>query len=182
MSPGCLNGNIARHGISLLRRFGLASVTASIRRHLFIVTILAVDDDAIVLMGTVTMLEELGHQVVEAYSGKKALETLRQASVDLVIIDHVMPTMTGLQLITAIRQDYPDLPVLLATGYVELPSGADRSLPRLSKPFALEELAGAINAAMSVSRAENVTFLSQRLRQATRTQTSPGPGTSTDSA
>ncbi|NDW08019.1 response regulator, partial [Jiella pacifica] len=93
-----------------------------------------------------------------------------------------MPMMTGLQLIAAIRQDYPDLPVLLATGYVELPAGADQSLPRLSKPFSLEELAGAINAAMSVSRAENVTFLSQRLRQATRAQTSPGPGTSTDSA
>ncbi|NDW07694.1 response regulator [Jiella sp. 40Bstr34] len=127
-------------------------------------TILAVDDDAIVLMGTVALLEELGHTVVEAHSGKVALEILRQTKVDLVITDHAMPVMTGLQLIAAIRQDHPDLPVLLATGYVELPDGADQSLPRLSKPFSSEQLAIAIDAALIAPPADNVTFLRPRPR------------------
>ncbi|ORE90617.1 MHYT domain-containing protein [Aurantimonas sp. 22II-16-19i] len=127
-------------------------------------TILAVDDDAIVLMGTVAMLEELGHQVIEATSGKMALELLRENAVDLVITDQAMPLMTGLQLIAAVRQDHPELPVLLATGYVELPPGVDQNLPRLSKPFSSENLAEAMNAALAASRSANVTFLHQRLR------------------
>jgi PleD family two-component response regulator len=50
--------------------------------------VLAVDDDALVLMNTVAMLEDLGHAVFEAYSGKEALEILRrEESVELVITD-----------------------------------------------------------------------------------------------
>ncbi|MFY9878426.1 MAG: PAS domain S-box protein, partial [Pseudolabrys sp.] len=55
-------------------------------------TILAVDDDALVLMNTVSMLEDLGHAVFEAYSGKEALEILRREdSIDLVVTDQAMP-------------------------------------------------------------------------------------------
>ncbi|MGC2687423.1 MAG: PAS domain S-box protein, partial [Pseudolabrys sp.] len=62
-------------------------------------TILAVDDDALVLMNTVSMLEDLGHAVFEAYSGKEALEILRREdSIDLVVTDQAMPKMTGTEL------------------------------------------------------------------------------------
>ncbi len=125
-------------------------------------TILAVDDDAIVLMGTVAMIEDLGHRAIEANSGKKALEILRTTPVDLVITDHAMPAMTGLQLIEQLRQHHPDLPALLATGYVEMPAGFDYRLPRLSKPFSLSGLSEAINAAVQVARSDNVTFLHQK--------------------
>jgi len=68
-------------------------------------TILAVDDDALVLMNTVAMLEDLGHSVFEAYSGKEALELMRQEeSIDLVITDQAMPQMSGVQLAKIIRQ------------------------------------------------------------------------------
>ena len=115
-------------------------------------------------MGTVAMLDDLGHQVIEATSGQMALEMLRESAVDLVITDQAMPGMTGLQLIASIRQDHPGLPVLLATGYVELPPGIDQNLPRLSKPFSTESLASAINAALAAARSDNVAFLHQRLR------------------
>ena len=108
-------------------------------------TVLAVDDDALVLMNTAAMLEDLGHVVVEALSGPAALEALRKnEAIDLVITDHAMPKMTGTQLAEAVRQERPDVPVILATGYAELPPGGDRSLPYLSKPFGARQLADAI--------------------------------------
>jgi CheY-like chemotaxis protein len=103
-------------------------------------TILAVDDDALVLFNTVAMLEDLGHNVLEAMSGEAALEQLRNNKVDMVITDQAMPQMTGAQLIDAIRAQWPALPVVLATGYAELPAGMARNTPRLAKPFTEADL------------------------------------------
>jgi CheY-like chemotaxis protein len=106
--------------------------------------VLAVDDDALVLINTVAMLEDLGHRVFPATSAKEALAMLRRETVDLVITDYAMPQMTGLQLAEAVRADRADLPVILATGYAELPADATPVLPRLSKPFFQRDLAAAI--------------------------------------
>jgi CheY-like chemotaxis protein len=108
--------------------------------------ILAVDDDALVLMNTAAMLEDLGHEVTEAYSGRDALEALANGNFDVVITDHAMPRMTGAQLAKEIRQRWPHLHVVLATGYAELPPDADPGLPRLSKPFSQHELDRAVSA------------------------------------
>ena len=103
------------------------------------------DDDALVLLNTVAMLEDLGHTVFEATSGKGALEIIRrQRRIDLVITDQAMPNMSGSDLAAAIRSERPELPIILATGYAELPPGADQSLPTLSKPFRQQQLADAI--------------------------------------
>jgi PAS domain S-box-containing protein len=108
-------------------------------------TILAVDDDALVLMNTVAMLEDLGHTALEAYSGKEALDILRsEDAVDLVITDQAMPQMTGSQLAKAIKHEWPDIPVLLATGYADRVPGDDLGLPKLTKPYMQRELADAI--------------------------------------
>ena len=108
-------------------------------------TVLAVDDDALVLMNTVAMLEDLGHTAFEAFSGKDALEILRREdSIDLVITDQAMPHMTGTQLAKAIKQEWPDVSVLLATGYAELRPEDEIGLPKLSKPFLQGELAAAL--------------------------------------
>jgi CheY-like chemotaxis protein len=104
-----------------------------------------VDDDALVLLNTAAMLEDLGHTVLEASSGKSALEILRrEGNIDLVITDQAMPHMTGSDLAAAIRLERPGLPIILATGFAELPPGADEALPKLSKPFLQQQLADAI--------------------------------------
>lgn len=111
-------------------------------------TVLAVDDDRLVLMNTVAMLEEMGHTVLEATSGPQALEILRrQAMVDLLITDEAMPQMTGLQLAKIVQTERPGLPIILATGYAEVPR--DAMVPKLSKPFFQEDLARAVAAAMN---------------------------------
>jgi len=108
--------------------------------------VLAVDDDVLVLFNTVAMLEDLGHQVCEATSGHEALARVKSGEpLDLVITDQAMPEMTGMQLASAIRQEHPELAVLLATGYADLPLGGGQTdLPRLAKPFLQHELAQAI--------------------------------------
>jgi PAS domain S-box-containing protein len=110
------------------------------------VTILVVDDDPLIAMSTVDMLEDLGHQVIEARSGPAALAILRNGNkVDLMITDYSMPKMTGMQLAAAARALRPELPILLATGYAELPpGGSDLELPRLAKPYMQETVAAEI--------------------------------------
>jgi len=108
------------------------------------IVVLAVDDDSLVLVNTVAMLEDLGHRALAAASAKEALAVLERESVDLVITDYAMPQTTGMQLAAAIEAEHPELPVILATGYAELPPGAAVHLPRLTKPFLQRDLAVAI--------------------------------------
>ena len=107
--------------------------------------VLAVDDDALVLMNTSAMLAEMGHEVTEAYSGRDALKAMEAGGYDLVITDHAMPQMTGAQLSAQIRQRWPQVAIILATGYAELPSDADQGLPRLGKPFSQADLMRAVD-------------------------------------
>ena len=88
------------------------------------------------------MLDDLGHTGLAASSGKEALDILRQqGSVDLVITDYAMPHMTGLQLAEAIKKEWPELPVIIATGFAEMEPGTESTLPKLAKPFTEAELA-----------------------------------------
>lgn len=108
-------------------------------------TVLYVDDDALIAMCTVEMLEDLGHEVIEANSASGALDILQKGrAVDLLITDYSMPKMNGAELASAARVLRPDLPILLATGYAELPSNAGVELPRIAKPFRQEQLAATI--------------------------------------
>lgn len=106
-------------------------------------TILAIDDDALVLMSTSAMIEELGHTVLEATSARQALRIMRDgAAVDLVITDQAMPDMTGVELAQLLRKDWPDLPIVLATGYSDLPGSPP--FPMIGKPFSEKDLAQTI--------------------------------------
>jgi CheY-like chemotaxis protein len=100
-------------------------------------------------MNTVAMLEDLGHTVVEASNGAEALAALKvRGDVDLVITDFSMPKMTGRELAVEVAQGWPTVPVILATGYSELPPGERVDATRLAKPFGQDELAKAIDTAM----------------------------------
>jgi len=69
------------------------------------------------------MLEDLGHTVLRCSGAEEAL-ALIDDSVDLVISDQVMPKMTGAQLFEIVRKDRPALPLVLASGFADLPRGA----------------------------------------------------------
>ena len=111
--------------------------------------VLLVDDDILVSMGAADMLLDLGHSVTEAQSGPHALKLLEtDAPFDIVVTDYAMPGMNGFELAQRIKERNPKLPIILATGYAELP--ADRSIEfgHLSKPYTSKDLAGALEKAV----------------------------------
>jgi signal transduction histidine kinase len=113
-------------------------------------TVLIVDDDNLVMTGTAAMILDLGHTAIEAHSGAEALAVLGSGTkVDVVLTDHAMPAMTGLQLAEFIRTRFPGLPIILATGYAELPvDPATLGIARLAKPCTQHEIAAAIHEAV----------------------------------
>jgi PAS domain S-box-containing protein len=113
-------------------------------------SVLAVDDDPLILENTAAMLEDLGHRVARATSGERALQKMHTiSSLDVVLTDEGMPGMTGLQLLERIRAQRPNMPILLVTGYSDLPSGSHPHVRRLNKPFDQSALARALEAVMS---------------------------------
>ena len=116
--------------------------TADVVRHAArAAVILFVDDDPLIAMSTTEMLEDLGHRVIGVNSGLHALDIIRsEQPIDLMMTDHVMPGMTGIELAAATRQVRPSLPILLATGYADLPEGSQLDLPRLAKPYHQDQL------------------------------------------
>jgi signal transduction histidine kinase len=109
--------------------------------------VLLVDDDAMVAASTAAMLEDLGHDIVEASSAESALQLLHgDSAIDIVITDHAMPGFTGAELAAQIRRRWPSLPVVLVSGYRELPGDEHPDLPRLSKPYRQDDLARMIAA------------------------------------
>jgi CheY-like chemotaxis protein len=109
-------------------------------------TILVVDDDDLVSASTAAILSDLGHEVVEVNSGAAALAALEGGlRPDLIVTDQAMPSMTGLELIERVRRLHPALPVLLATGYADLPKTAAQQLPRLLKPYTQQQICAEVN-------------------------------------
>jgi CheY-like chemotaxis protein len=107
--------------------------------------VLVVDDDPLVVAGTAEMLEDLGHQPIEASSGVGALALLgADSAIDVVVTDYAMPGMNGAELAAKIRLGWPHLPVAIISGYAALP-GVGGDLPRLNKPYRRGELAALID-------------------------------------
>lgn len=111
-----------------------------------VLKILLVDDELLVRSGTAMMLDELGHDVTEAASGKQALEILsEQPHFDLAITDYRMPDMDGMELISKARHLIPALKAVLMTGYdADDPRFAELEAGSLSKPFGLDDLEAAL--------------------------------------
>jgi len=114
-------------------------------------TILLVDDEALVRQATLALLHDLGHQVVEADNGAAALDHLRLHPVDILITDYLMPGMSGLELAREARKSVPDLPVLMITGFADLADDTASDVSRLPKPFNIDELARSIESEIARS-------------------------------
>jgi signal transduction histidine kinase len=120
--------------------------------------VLIVDDDLLVLTGTAALIEDLGHVAIEVPSATEALAVLAAGTtVDVIVTDHAMPNMTGLQLARCVQEKYPGLPIVLATGYAELPADpAEFGIVKLAKPCSQTEIAAAIQTAMSFARRDKL--------------------------
>jgi two-component system cell cycle sensor histidine kinase/response regulator CckA len=111
-------------------------------------TILVVDDEKMLLEVSREMLELLGYRVYAAGSGQDAIALYRerQNEIDLVILDMIMPGISGSEVFDCLREINPGIKVLLSSGY-SINSQVGEILDRgcngfLQKPFRLEKLAG----------------------------------------
>jgi CheY-like chemotaxis protein len=113
-------------------------------------TILLVDDDPAVRDVTAAMLEDLGYGVIEADDGAAALDLLSKGvRVDLLLADFAMPSMTGGELVAAVAERRPGLPVLLVTGNAH--EGVLEAVDEdrlVLKPFRTEDLARKVRVAL----------------------------------
>ncbi len=104
-------------------------------------TVLLVDDEEYIRSTAADMLTELGFTVREAVSGQAALQVLDTGfRPDILMTDHVMPGMTGVELAYAVKARDPQIRVVIVSGFAEA-DGIDPALPRLTKPFVQSELA-----------------------------------------
>jgi PAS domain S-box-containing protein len=119
-------------------------------------TVLVVEDSRDVAEVTSSLLEQLGYRVVRAENADEALRHLQQGiGVDLLFSDIVMPgAINGLGLAKICLERYPDIPVLLTSGYSDAAQAADGRFDILRKPFELDALERAINAALQNGHAE----------------------------
>jgi CheY-like chemotaxis protein len=110
-------------------------------------TILLVDDEEMVVDVTKRMLEHLGYSVIVARSGPEALEIYhaKRKEIDAVILDMIMPGMSGGEIFDLLKKTNPDIKVMLASGYS--PDGeASKILGRgcssfIQKPFSMNDMA-----------------------------------------
>jgi PAS domain S-box-containing protein len=112
--------------------------------------VLLVEDNDQVRQFAQILLAELTCNVLTASCGDEAMEILRRESVDLLFTDVVMPGMSGIELAGHAQRLYPQLPVLLASGYSEeLVRGEAAQHRRISKPYGLSELGSALTELVS---------------------------------
>jgi PAS domain S-box-containing protein len=102
---------------------------------------LLVDDEELVRMSTADMLGDLGFSVREACSAEEALRLIEDGlEFDVLVTDHLMPGMTGVDLVRALHRRLPSAPALIVSGFAETDSIAP-DLLRLAKPFRQADLA-----------------------------------------
>ena len=114
-------------------------------------TVLVVEDSRDVAEVTTSLLEQLGYRVVRAENAAEALRHLQQSiGIDLLFSDIVMPgAINGLGLAQICQERFPDIPVLLTSGFSDAAQAADGRFDILCKPFELSALRRAIAAALN---------------------------------
>ena len=119
--------------------------------------ILLVEDSEEVSCITVEYLHELGHQVVAVSEAEKAIAQLQEVQFDAVMTDVRLPGMSGIELARALVKSYPNLPVVIASGYgtlnIEFLLGETlRTVLMLPKPYDLPALERTLAEAASIGR------------------------------
>lgn len=131
--------------------------------------VLVVDDEPDLADSCAYFLERAGYEVRTAASAPEALELLQQESFGVVVSDVRMPRMSGMELLTAIRERDPDIEVLLLTGYPDLQMAVSAikqgAFDYLAKPYGEEELIERVGKAMAHRRVKDQNEgLRERLR------------------
>jgi serine phosphatase RsbU (regulator of sigma subunit) len=116
-------------------------------------TILLVDDDKNILFLLSEALKKYGYDLTLVNGGEKALEILKENEFDLVVSDLQMPKVSGIDILSVVKEKYTDTEVLLVTGYGSIKTAVKAmklgAFDYLSKPVDVEELRHKVNQALN---------------------------------
>jgi two-component system probable response regulator PhcQ len=129
--------------------------------------VMIVDDEDLVRNALVRSLRKEGHELITAESAKQALEILEQERIDLIISDHLMPGMTGLEFLRLVKEKYPEIIRIILTGHADLDVvisaiNEGEVYRFLTKPWSAEELK--LNIRLALNNLELIRQ-NQRLRK-----------------
>ncbi|HEX8841121.1 MAG TPA: PAS domain S-box protein [Sphingomicrobium sp.] len=115
-------------------------------------SVLVIDDDPDVREFIVATLQDQGYRVREASDGHEGLQELAREKADLVIIDFIMPGLSGAEVANRILAKSPDHPILFVSGYSETDAvkRVAPNAPLLAKPFRSDALDKAVRGALAV--------------------------------
>jgi len=121
-------------------------------------TLLVVDDEEIMIDLSKKILSSQGYKVIPAENGEKALEVLKEHSeeIKMIILDLIMPGMSGYETFKAIRKEHPDMPIIISTGYS--PGGSAAEILKepltefLQKPFYMKDMLSKVRALLDSSK------------------------------
>ena len=118
--------------------------------------ILLVDDEAIALTNLTHVLQREGYAVTACRDGEAALAALKRSEFDLVLTDLKMPGIDGMEVLREVRASYPDVPVIMITGYATLDSAVEAmkagAYHYIAKPFRLAEAREVVRSALELRR------------------------------
>ncbi|RLC31029.1 MAG: response regulator [Deltaproteobacteria bacterium] len=106
-------------------------------------TILVIEDDPDVLSTIIKQLEYFGYDIITATDGMDGMKKVEAGGYDLVITDIVMPYISGVGVVTALKEKMPDIPVIAITGYGKEPEAAAMEKNAdivLAKPIKMSDL------------------------------------------
>lgn len=119
-----------------------------------VLRVLVIDDEDMIRKLMRYFLEQAGHRVTEARNGRLGIEKLHAEDFDVVITDMVMPEMEGLEVISIVKRNWPDIPVVAISGGSRTGDADTLEIARelgatvvLPKPFGLRDLMAAVETA-----------------------------------
>jgi CheY-like chemotaxis protein len=114
-------------------------------------SVLVIDDDPDVRGFIVGSLEEQGYRVAEASDGRKGLKAFASERPDLVVLDFIMPGLSGAEVASRILAEVPDQAILFVSGYSETEAvrRVAPNAPLLTKPFRADALDKAVRGALA---------------------------------
>ena len=154
-------GNIPSTKVGRQWRFDKASINEWLRQKPVETkaNILVIDDEEIVRALFKDTLEELGHRVLAAETGRKGLELVKQQDFAMVFLDLRMPGMDGAELFRQIKTFKPRLPVIIITGYLDsdimAQALAEDPFGVMNKPFTESDIVAAVNAFIQITKQQS---------------------------
>jgi len=115
--------------------------------------VLLVEDEVMIRINSIDVLEELGHQVIEARDAEQALAALEAHPLDVIVTDLGLPGISGADFALMARAMQPEIPIVFATGDSQAPALPGKPGILLRKPYDGDDMQAAIEAATALSGA-----------------------------